>query len=809
MRGRALEAGVVVLLPLVLLGRVDSSLAAPLFTTIDTFAGVREATFDPFENEGGAALDTKMSPLDLAVDSAGNVYFVGATAQGVCNCLGAAPQVRRIEAATNIVTTIVGDGTADYGGENLAAVATGVSIHHIGLDGDNRLLIGDTENQRIRSVDLDSGLIHTIAGNGDISPFYTEGGPATASPLQFPDVPVVRPAGGVVFAFGYPTPLLHGELFGSPVLKIDDDTGVLSTYTNGPSDPDFQALSIVFDEADNMYMSGFNEGDPIYRVDAASGQVAPLAGGGASLADSGPGLAADLAQIDDLAFADGYLYVASTYFPNGVDTSLIWAIDVSDGSIHRVVGDLDAILLGDGGPAIDARINAVQGLAVAPDGDLLISTDHSIRRVQSASLLENIVIDDATPQDFLDSVTDAPASVLAQDTARLDVLLPNLVGVGANLIVTGNANLVTLDLPNLATVAGAVTIDNNPNLQSIDLGDLNSSGDIVITDNATAANIDLGGLSSTGGGITITDNATANNIDLGSLQSADGDITITDNATAANIDLGGLSSTGGGITITDNATANNIDLGSLANVGGDVTIDDNGDPSLTFSTPQITIVGGFTIGDADIVIQDGSQMDVELDLVIGDRASLEIDEDSRVEAGNVHVRNGGAVRGRGAIAADIIFNSGVFAPGASPGMLTADGDFFQDADGVLQIEIAGLEAGVAYDVLHVTGDLTAQGRIELEFLDNFAPRLGQQFDFLVIDGQTDVSGATFEIRNLAPGFLFDISQVAGGVTLTALSDARFVPEPPAAPLFGAAAVAVLWFRGARRRRPPRRAASTE
>ncbi len=799
MYGRAYGAALVALHFLI---SVVPSIGAPTFTTIDVFAGTGTTTFDPFENEGGLALETMISPGDLAVDSAGNVYFVGSTAQGACNCLGAAPQIRRIDAATNIVTTVVGDGTDDFADENVPAISTGVAISRISLAGDDRLLIGDKLNQRIRGVDLGTGLIQTIAGNGAFNAIYNEGGLAITSPLAFPDVPVASPSGDVVFAYGFATPILFGNPYGSPVLRVDADSGILSTYANVPLN--FQALSMAFDDAGNLYMSGFNQGEPIYRVDAISGTVTPFAGGGSSLADTGAALDTDLAQIGDVTYADGYLFVASTYFMDGpgmpiVDGSLIWVIDLADGSIDRVAGDLDAVPIGNGGPAINAKLNAVSGLAVAPDGDLLISTDNTIRRVERQSLVGDILIDDTTSQAFLDSLTNAPANLLAEGTSRIDILMPNLLGVANDLAITDNANLTTLAAPMMAHVDGHVTIVNNPNLQSVDLGVLGTTGgDITVTDNATASTIDLGSLDTAGGDITIVGNDNAEEIIVGSIVSIGGDITVTDNGVAMGIDLGNLDTAGGDITVTDNGMASIIDLGNVTNVGGDLTIDDNDDPTITFTLPQITVVGSVTIGDADVVIQSGSVFDFAQDLKIGDRASLDVEQDAEAKAATVQVQSGGAARGHGTIAASTIFNSGIFAPGHSPGVLTADGDFIQDADGTLVIEIAGLEPGTSYDVLHVTGNLSMGGMILLRFLDGFAPQQGQQFEFLTVDGQADVGGATFEPQNLAPGFVFSISSSASGIMLTALSDGRFVAEPSRASMLVAAALAVTLLRPARR-----------
>lgn len=115
---------------------------------------------------------------------------------------------------------------------------------------------------------------------------------------------------------------------------------------------------------------------------------------------------------------------------------------------------------------------------------------------------------------------------------------------------------------------------------------------------------------------------------------------------------------------------------------------------------------------------------------------------------------------------------GTAAPGASPGTLTIEGEYLQGPHGVLELEVDG---PALHDVLNVTGDVEIGGSIRLTFIGGFAPQQGQQFEVLKVGGEVDLSAATFETRNLAPGFEFDVVPGAGGVVVTALNDAVFLP----------------------------------
>lgn len=109
-------------------------------------------------------------------------------------------RVRRIS-ATGDIATVVGTGMrgpAGDGGDPLAAQlwfqkgfdqpGSGDNPEPGGglaLDGEGRLYIADTENQRIRRVDFARGVIETVAGTGEAG-FSGDGGPATAAMLNYP-----------------------------------------------------------------------------------------------------------------------------------------------------------------------------------------------------------------------------------------------------------------------------------------------------------------------------------------------------------------------------------------------------------------------------------------------------------------------------------------------------------------------------------------------------------------------------------------------------------------------------------------------
>ncbi|MDH3440571.1 MAG: hypothetical protein OEM63_07460 [Gammaproteobacteria bacterium] len=167
---------------------------------------------------------------------------------------------------------------------------------------------------------------------------------------------------------------------------------------------------------------------------------------------------------------------------------------------------------------------------------------------------------------------------------------------------------------------------------------------------------------------------------------------------------------------------------------------------------------------------------------------------------DVSVNSGARIGGANGTVQGNISGPGIIAPGLSPGRLDVIGDVF--LDGTLEIELAGLETGL-FDQLVVDGDMTIDGGIlDILLLDDFAPQVGDTFEFLTVTG--DVSGLdTLQIMITTPvaGIDFDLSLMAltgGGfrfdlVTLVADLDTSEIPIPAAVWLFGTALIGLVGF----------------
>ncbi|MDR3679780.1 MAG: T9SS type A sorting domain-containing protein [Flavipsychrobacter sp.] len=124
-----------------------------------------------FSGDGGSASLAKLSrPTSVAVDKNGNVYI----ADYLNN------RIRKIDAATNIITTIAGTSSSGFSGDGGAATSATLS-HPVSVTVDDglRVYFSDMRNNRVRVIDPTSGNICTVAGNGNTCttgcPYIAEG----------------------------------------------------------------------------------------------------------------------------------------------------------------------------------------------------------------------------------------------------------------------------------------------------------------------------------------------------------------------------------------------------------------------------------------------------------------------------------------------------------------------------------------------------------------------------------------------------------------------------------------------------------
>jgi DNA-binding beta-propeller fold protein YncE len=165
--------------------------------TVDTVAGagVRGALGDggdrlaatfSFQKDG----DNPEPGGAVALDAQGRLYVADTQNN----------RVLRIDLGSGLVTRVAGDGTFGGGGDGGPAVSAQLGQpQDLEIGPDGRLFIADTENHVVRAVDLATGVINRVAGNGDVGD-GGDGGEARAASLNRPFGIALDPAGNLYIA---------------------------------------------------------------------------------------------------------------------------------------------------------------------------------------------------------------------------------------------------------------------------------------------------------------------------------------------------------------------------------------------------------------------------------------------------------------------------------------------------------------------------------------------------------------------------------------------------------------------------------
>jgi sugar lactone lactonase YvrE len=270
---------------------------------ITTFAGDGSAGPYPSGDGDAAVLASLFDPMDVAVDSGGNVFI----ADTYNNC------IRKVDTG-GIITTVAGTGISGFSGDGGAATLAQLSCPYgVAVDAAGNLFISDLLNNRIRKVDA-SGIITTMAGNG-VQGFSGDGGSAISAELYFPFGIDVDSSGNIYFSDSDNERVRKVSPGGIITTIAGDGTaGYLGDGGPGTSARLDSPNGLSVDSLGNVYVA--DEGNSRIRAIAPSGIITTIAGSESAgfSGDGGPSTAAGLRQPGGVA-ADrlGNLYIADTY----------------------------------------------------------------------------------------------------------------------------------------------------------------------------------------------------------------------------------------------------------------------------------------------------------------------------------------------------------------------------------------------------------------------------------------------------------------------------------------------------------------
>lgn len=313
--------------------------------------------------DGGPATSTRLTLFfssDLAVDDAGNV-FVTEPYKG---------RVRRVDAATGVITTVAGNGGQGFGGDGGPATEATFSFPSgVAVDGDGNLYIADANNHRVRRVDAATGVVTTIAGTGEPGP-SGNGGPAAEARLFYPSFVVFEPPNR-----------LYVEESGALRL-VNLTTGMISEALRAEEPFDVFTLG----RPKTIFYGSF---DAVYRGRAGRAGAKVVAGDRPWLPDNGDGGKARKAFVTPAGLAvdrRNNLFIAHRYVFEPPSAEWACSIRRVDAKTKRIVtvagGPGRGQYSGDGSPALGAGFSPTE-IAFDRAGNLyIVDTNGRVRVVK-------------------------------------------------------------------------------------------------------------------------------------------------------------------------------------------------------------------------------------------------------------------------------------------------------------------------------------------------------------------------------------------------------------------------------------------
>lgn len=327
-----------------------------------------------YAGDGGPALKACLNnPFDLVFDGAGNLVFSDTYNHAI----------RRIDAVSGIVETVSGTGEPGYSGDGGAAKSA--CFHQpygIAIDRDGAIYVADRLNAVVRRIDVMSSIVTRFAGTGEAF-FSGDGGPADQAGLMEPNGLAFSRDGKRLYIADVADNRVRVVDLESGVIDTFAGTGEASHDGDGGEARAagvFGARAVVCRADDDGVYVMERQGSCLRLIDSSGVRIETVASTGETGygGDGGPVAAAIFDRPKEMTLdGDGNVLVVDT------ENHVIRLIDFQSDQVSTIAGTGASGFSGDGLIAVNSSLGRPHGVAVGPDGAIYIgdTENHRIRKV--------------------------------------------------------------------------------------------------------------------------------------------------------------------------------------------------------------------------------------------------------------------------------------------------------------------------------------------------------------------------------------------------------------------------------------------
>jgi sugar lactone lactonase YvrE len=307
-----------------------------------------------------------VGPFGVDFDKAGNMYIVEMTGY----------RVHKVD-AKGILTTIAGTGLkGDQGDGGPATKAEFNGMHSLCMLPDGNLCLADTWNWRLRKLDLKTGQVSALAGTGKKA-YGGDGGPALQADFSGLYSVAVDPKGEHLFVVDLENRRVRKINLASGKVTLvagNGQKGVPPDDAEAAKAPLVDPRAVAVDKKGNVWI--LERGGHALRVVDAQGKITTVAGTGKAglTGDGGNARTATLNGPKHLCVdLDGNVIIADS------GNHCVRKYIVAEGKIVRVAGSGKKGADGLGGDPLKAEMNEPHGVTVHPSGVLYIVDSNNNR----------------------------------------------------------------------------------------------------------------------------------------------------------------------------------------------------------------------------------------------------------------------------------------------------------------------------------------------------------------------------------------------------------------------------------------------